>query len=65
MPVPILSFGSGPHFCFGSALARLETGLAIEAIAARVPDLELITRHPIKDPARPDRYKEILVAARG
>jgi len=63
MPVPILSFGSGPHFCFGSALARLEAGLAIEAIAARAPNIALVTRHPVKDPARPDRYKEILVAA--
>jgi cytochrome P450 len=63
MPAPILSFGTGPHFCFGSALARLETSLAIEAIAARTPDIMLITRHPIKDPARPDRYREILVTA--
>jgi len=62
MPVPLLSFGTGPHFCFGSALARLEAGLAIEAILSRAPNLMLITRRPIKDPARPDRYKEILVA---
>ena len=60
--VPILSFGTGPHFCFGSALARMEANLAIEAIASRIPDIALITRRPIKDPARPDRYKEILVA---
>lgn len=63
MPAPILSFGTGPHFCFGSALARFEAHLAIEAIADRVPDIELITRHPVKDPARPDRYQEILVKA--
>ena len=61
--VPILSFGTGPHFCFGSALARMEASLAIEAIARRIPDVALITQRPIKDPARPDRYKEILVAA--
>ncbi|MGD0141972.1 MAG: cytochrome P450 [Rhizomicrobium sp.] len=61
MPQPILSFGTGPHFCFGSALARLEAHLAIERIASRVPNLELITRAPVKDPARPDRYREILV----
>jgi len=59
---PILSFGTGPHFCFGSALARIEATLAIEAIADRVPGIALITRQPIKDPVRPDRYKEILVA---
>jgi len=63
MPAPILSFGTGPHFCFGSALARFEAHLAIEAIADRVPDIKLITRHPVKDPARPDRYREILVKA--
>ena len=63
MPAPILSFGTGPHFCFGSALARFEAHLAIDAIADRVPGIELITRHPVKDPARPDRYREILVRA--
>ncbi|MBV9045418.1 MAG: cytochrome P450 [Alphaproteobacteria bacterium] len=63
MPVPILSFGTGPHFCFGSALARFEAHLAIEAIVSRAPDIELITRQPVKDPARPDRYREILVKA--
>jgi cytochrome P450 len=61
--VPILSFGTGPHFCFGSALARMEASLAIEAIADRIPHIALITRRPVKDPARPDRYKEILVTA--
>jgi cytochrome P450 len=62
MPLPILSFGTGPHFCFGSTLARLEAQLAIEAIADRVPDLELLTKRPVKDPARQDRYKEIFVS---
>jgi cytochrome P450 len=62
--MPILSFGTGPHFCFGSALARMEGGLAIEAIADRIPDIALVTQRPVKDPARPDRYKEILVATR-
>jgi cytochrome P450 len=59
--VPILSFGTGPHFCFGSALARFETHLAIEAIADRFPNIALVTRYPVRDPARHDRYKEILV----
>src|SRR6185436_18642944 len=63
LPVPLLSFGTGPHFCFGSALARFEAHLAIEAVATRVPGIELITRQPVKDPARPDRYREILVKA--
>jgi hypothetical protein len=61
MPVPLLSFGTGPHFCFGSALARFEAQLAIAAVIDRVPDIELITHHPVKDPARPDRYREIRV----
>jgi cytochrome P450 len=61
--VPILSFGTGPHFCFGSALARFETHLAIEAIADRFPDIALVTKRPVRDPSRHDRYREILVAA--
>jgi len=63
MPMPLLSFGTGPHFCFGSALARFEAHLAIEAVANRIPNITLITTHPVKDPARQDRYKEILVRA--
>ena len=63
MPAPILSFGTGPHFCIGSALARLEGQLALEAVASRLPDIRLITTKPVKDPRRADRYQEILVAA--
>lgn len=63
MLVPILSFGTGPHFCIGSALARFEGQLAIEAVASRLPDIRLITTEPVKDPRRADRYQEILVAA--
>lgn len=63
MPAPILSFGTGPHFCIGSALARFEGQLAIEAVASRLPDIRLITTEPVKDPRRADRYQEILVAA--
>ena len=61
--VPILSFGTGPHFCIGSALARFEGQLAIEAIATQLPNIRLITTAPIKDPRRTDRYHEILAAA--
>jgi cytochrome P450 len=63
MPSPILSFGTGPHFCLGTALARFEGQLAIEAVATRMPDIRLITTAPVKDPRRPDRYQQILVAA--
>jgi len=61
MTLPPLSFGAGPHFCFGSALARFEARLAIEAIADRWPDLELVTAAPVKDPRRHDRYRELIV----
>ncbi|HXQ11456.1 MAG TPA: cytochrome P450 [Caulobacteraceae bacterium] len=60
---PALSFGVGPHFCIGSALARFEARLAIETIANRWPNLRLITTAPVKDPRRHDRYREIVVTA--
>jgi cytochrome P450 len=44
-PAP-LSFGAGPHFCLGAALARLEGSLAFEALATRLPDLELVDQAP-------------------
>jgi cytochrome P450 len=62
MAVPPLSFGAGPHFCIGSALARFEARLAIEAVANRWPDLRLLTQAPVKDPKRHDRYQQIMVA---
>ena len=36
-----LSFGHGPHYCLGSALARLEGQIAIGALAQRLPGLRL------------------------
>jgi cytochrome P450 len=63
MAVPPLSFGAGPHFCMGAALARFEARLAIEAIAERWPDLTLVTTAPVKDPRRHDRYRELIVQA--
>jgi len=62
MATPPLSFGAGPHFCIGGALARFEARLAIEAIADRWPDLTLVTTAPVKDPRRHDRYRELIVA---
>ena len=36
-----LTFGGGPHFCLGAALARAEIALALTALARRTPRLEL------------------------
>ncbi|NKZ08299.1 cytochrome P450 [Actinomadura latina] len=43
-----LAFAHGPHFCFGSQLARLETRMALTALLDRLPGLRL-------DPDRPAR----------
>lgn len=36
-----LAFGAGPHFCIGSALARLESAIALRALFERFPDIRL------------------------
>ncbi|MEU9390607.1 cytochrome P450 [Streptomyces sp. NPDC048324] len=36
-----ISFGHGPHVCPGAALSRLEAGVALPALYARFPDLDL------------------------
>jgi cytochrome P450 len=36
-----LAFGSGPHFCLGAALARMEAETAIHTLLARYPNLRL------------------------
>lgn len=38
---PHLAFGRGPHYCLGAALARVEVGAALRALAQRFPGLRL------------------------
>ncbi|MFC3505648.1 cytochrome P450 [Micromonospora krabiensis] len=40
-----LSFGHGPHFCIGAALARLEAGTVLQRLAAAIPGLRLTSDH--------------------
>ncbi|UBU08878.1 cytochrome P450 family protein [Nonomuraea gerenzanensis] len=40
-PGPHLGFGHGPHFCVGSSLARVQTGVALGVLLRRFPGLAL------------------------
>ena len=44
-----LSFGAGPHYCLGAALARAEAQIALTALIA-LPDLELAIDEPVWRP---------------
>ena len=39
-----LAFGYGPHFCVGSALAKMEAQVALARLLDRIPNVELGTR---------------------
>jgi cytochrome P450 len=39
-----LTFGHGPHYCLGAALARLELVVALTALLDRLPGLRLAVR---------------------
>ena len=42
-----VAFGSGPHFCLGASLARIEVQVLLDRILTRLPDLELATSEPL------------------
>ena len=56
-----LGFGQGIHYCIGAPLARMQTQVAIELLAADCPDLTLMDRDVRHDPRRMDRYERVLV----
>jgi cytochrome P450 len=43
-----LAYGSGPHFCVGAALAKMEMNVSFEALLARLKDIRLA--RPLPDP---------------
>jgi cytochrome P450 len=53
-----LSFGGGPHYCIGAALARLESRIALGKLLSRTSTIELAL------PAEPPRWRNSL-ALRG
>ena len=42
-----LAFGTGPHFCLGASLARLEASAMVERLLHRLPDLARSTSGPL------------------
>ena len=53
MPNRHLSFGSGPHRCLGSHLARVELRIALEQLHQRIPDYRLAAgATPISHPSQ-------------
>ncbi|MGE0878468.1 MAG: cytochrome P450 [Acidimicrobiia bacterium] len=54
------SFGYGPHFCLGQALARVDLQEAIGAFVRRIDRFELVTDPIVRLPAVPDEAIERL-----
>lgn len=44
----MLTFGAGPHFCLGSALARLEARVVLEELAAHVSDYDIDEQRAVR-----------------
>jgi len=59
-PNPHLSFGYGPHFCIGAALARMECQIAFSTLLRRLGDLRLASDTPQWRPAFGVRSLEAL-----
>ena len=59
-PNPHLSFGYGPHFCVGAALARMECQIAFSTLLRRLCDLRLASDTPKWRPAFGVRSLETL-----
>ncbi|GMU80018.1 MAG: hypothetical protein AMXMBFR46_28060 [Acidimicrobiia bacterium] len=55
------SFGYGPHFCLGQALARLDLHEALRAFLDELPDARLVTQSPTRVPFTPDEQLDELV----
>lgn len=54
------SFGYGPHFCLGQALARVDIQQALSAFVARSEALQLVDAEPKRVPFVPDEALERL-----
>lgn len=62
-PNPHVSFGYGPHFCIGAALARMEVQVAFTTLLRRLRDLRLVNDTPRWRPAFGVRSLETLPVA--
>jgi hypothetical protein len=59
-----LAFGAGPHVCPGSALVRLEAGIAFNALLDRYARIELISPGPFEPLRTPMFYGPAKLALR-
>lgn len=63
LPERHFSFGYGPHFCLGQALARLDLQEAVRAFLEELPDARLLTIDVRRVPFTPDEQLEELLVA--